>query len=228
MDSGVLSLVATPIGNLEDITLRALRVLQECDVVLCEDTRVTQKLLAKYEIKKPLLTADTHVSKNQLGKIRSLLEEGKHVALVSDAGTPGLSDPGTFLVDWIRQEKIACKIEAIPGVSAVAAVVSLAGVLGNEWMFLGFLPQKKGRQTALKDIALRKEATVFYESSHRILKCLQELTQVVPDRKIGIGRELTKLYEEYLIGTPQELLSLLEKNKEKQKGEFVLVVYPGK
>lgn len=223
---GILSLVGTPIGNFEDITLRALRTLRECDVVLCEDTRVTNKLLTKYDITKQTFKADAHLSKTQLEKIKKLLEEGKHLALVSDAGTPGLSDPGTFLVDWVRAENIPCTISAVPGVSALATTVSLAGVLGNEWMFLGFLPQKKGRQTALKEIAIRKEATIFYESSHRILKCLQELDAVVPERKIGIGRELTKMYEEYLMGKASELEEILNQDKNKQKGEFVLVVYP--
>ncbi len=210
MSKGKLSLVATPIGNLEDITLRALRTLKECDLVLCEDTRVTQKLLGKYEIKKPTFKADAHLSKGQLEKIKSLLEEGKHLCAVSDAGTPGISDPGTFLVDFIRTENIDCLIETIPGPSAVTAALSLAGVLGNEWMFLGFFPQKKGRQTALKDLGIRKEATVFYESSHRIMKLLAELMEYVPTRTIAIARELTKMHEEFLKGTPQEVLEVLK------------------
>ncbi len=226
MSKGKLSLVATPIGNLEDITLRALRTLKECDLVLCEDTRVTQKLLGKYEIKKPTFKADAHLSKGQLEKIKSLLEEGKHLCAVSDAGTPGISDPGTFLVDFIRTENIDCLIETIPGPSAVTAALSLAGVLGNEWMFLGFFPQKKGRQTALKDLGIRKEATVFYESSHRIMKLLAELMEYVPTRTIAIARELTKMHEEFLKGTPQEVLEVLKSDPKKQKGEFVVIVYP--
>mgnify|MGYP003478567202 FL=1 len=226
MSKGILSLVATPIGNLEDITLRALRTLKECDLVLCEDTRVTQKLLGKYEIKKPTFKADAHLSKGQLEKIKSLLEEGKHLCAVSDAGTPGISDPGTFLVDFIRTENIDCHIETIPGPSAVTAALSLAGVLGNEWMFLGFFPQKKGRQTALKELAVRKEATVFYESSHRIMKLLAELIEYVPTRTIAIARELTKMHEEFIKGTSQEVLEVLKSDPKKQKGEFVVIVYP--
>ena len=226
MSKGKLSLVATPIGNLEDITLRALRTLKECDLVLCEDTRVTQKLLGKYEIKKPTFKADAHLSKGQLEKIKSLLEEGKHLCAVSDAGTPGISDPGTFLVDFIRTENIDCLIETIPGPSAVTAALSLAGVLGNEWMFLGFFPQKKGRQTALKDLGIRKEATVFYESSHRIMKLLAELMEYVPTRTIAIARELTKMHEEFIKGTPQEVFAVLHGDSKKQKGEFVVIVYP--
>lgn len=225
MGKGTLSLVATPIGNLEDITLRALRVLKECDLVLCEDTRVTQKLLAKYEIKKPTFKADTHLSKGQLGKIKMLLEEGKYLCIVSDAGTPGISDPGTFLVDWIRDQGIDCKIETIPGPSAVTAALSLAGVVGNEWLFLGFFPQKKGRQTALKNLVTENKATVFYESSHRIMKLLEELVEYVPTRTIAIARELTKMHEEFLKGTPGQLQNILKTNPQKQKGEFVVIVY---
>jgi len=226
MNTGKLSLVATPIGNLEDITLRALRVMQECDMVLCEDTRVTLKLLTKYEIKKPTFKADAHLSKGQLEKIKSLLEEGKHLCVVSDAGTPGISDPGTFLVDWVRSQKIDCKIETIPGPSAVTAALSLAGVVGNEWVFLGFFPQKKGRQTALKNLIVEKKATVFYESSHRIMKLLEELVEYVPTRTIAIARELTKMHEEFLKGVPEELQTLLKTDPQKQKGEFVVIVYP--
>lgn len=225
MGKGILSLVATPIGNLEDITLRALRVLKECDLVLCEDTRVTLKLLTKYEIKKPTFKADAHLSKGQLEKIKTLLKEGKHLCVVSDAGTPGISDPGTFLVDWIREQNIDCKIETIPGPSAVTAALSLAGVVGNEWLFLGFFPQKKGRQTALKNLVTENKATVFYESSHRIMKLLEELVEYVPTRTIAIARELTKMHEEFLKGTPEELFVLLKTDPQKQKGEFVVIVY---
>lgn len=221
-----ISLVATPIGNLEDITFRAIRTLRECNVVLCEDSRVTQKILAKYEIKKPLFKSDAHLSKSQLEKVRAFLEEGKRICIVSDAGTPGISDPGAFLIDWIREQNIACTIETIPGPSAVVAAVSLAGVIGNEWTFLGFFPQKKGRQTALKELAERKEATIFYESSHRIVKLLSELSTYAPTRTIGIARELTKMHEEFLRGTPENLLEVLTTNPKKQKGEFVVVVYP--
>lgn len=224
--TATLSFVATPIGNLEDITFRAIRTLQECDMILCEDSRVTQRLLSKYEIKKPLFKSDSHLSKNQLEKIKSFLEEGKHICVVSDAGTPGISDPGTFLIDWIREQQIDCRLETIPGPSAVVAAISLAGVIGNEWMFLGFFPQKKGRQTALQDLAQRKEATVFYESSHRIMKLLSELTHHVPERTVGIARELTKMHEEFLKDTPLNVLEILTNNPKKQKGEFVVIVYP--
>lgn len=226
MNKGTLSLVATPIGNLEDITVRALRVLKECDLVLCEDTRVTQKLLTKYEIKKSTFKADAHLSKGQLEKIKNFLEEGKHLCVVSDAGTPGISDPGTFLVDWLRNQNIDCVIQTIPGASAVTAALSLAGVVGNEWVFLGFFPQKKGRQTALKNLIVEKKAVVFYESSHRIMKLLEELIEYIPRRTIALARELTKMHEEFLKDVPQEIYQILKDNTQKQKGEFVVIVYP--
>lgn len=141
MDKGRLSLVATPIGNLEDITLRALRLLKECDYVLCEDTRVTGKLMAHYEIKKPLRRYDAHTSEGVHTGIIADLEAGKHIVLVSDAGTPGISDPGVLLIAKAREADIS--IETIPGPSAVTAAVSLAGIAGNQFSFLGFIPQKK-------------------------------------------------------------------------------------
>ena len=143
MEKGVLSLVATPIGNLEDITLRALRILKEADYVLCEDTRVTGKLLAHYEIKNTLRRYDAHTSEGIHNQIINDVLEGKRIALVSDAGTPGVSDPGVLLVERAREAGVT--IEVIPGASAVTAAVSLAGISGNQFAFLGFVPQKKGR-----------------------------------------------------------------------------------
>jgi 16S rRNA (cytidine1402-2'-O)-methyltransferase len=151
--SGTLSVVATPIGNMEDITLRALRVLKEVDYVLCEDTRVTGKLLSHYEIKAKLKRYDAHASEKVHNDILEDLRAGKHIALVSDAGTPGVSDPGVFLVARIRQEVPDARIDAIPGASALTASFSIAGIAGNEFTFLGFVPQKKGRETFFKSLA---------------------------------------------------------------------------
>jgi len=224
--TGTFSIVGTPIGNLEDITLRALKTLRVCDYILCEDTRVTQKLLKAYDITKSLYKADSHMSVSQLAKIRSLLEEGKHLCLVSDAGMPGISDPGMFIIEYMRRAVPEARIEVIPGVTAVTTAVSLAAVPHNEWMFIGFVPQKKGRLTAVKEMAARDIATVMYESSHRIMKLLSELSTHAPERIIGVGRELTKMYEEFLQGTATELNTLLHSNPQKQKGEFVVIVYP--
>ena len=220
-----LSIIATPIGNLEDISLRALRVLREADALLCEDTRVAGKLLARYEIKKPLISYHSHSKLAKVEKIFEMLSDGKNLALVSDAGTPGISDPGSLLVAQVREkfeEKV--KIEPIPGPSALATALSAAGVPASEFLFLGFLPHKKGRETLFKEIALSKRAAVFYESPHRILKTLESLSKYTPEKKITLARELTKIHEEFLAGTAQELLAYLGKNPEKIRGEFVVIV----
>ena len=222
METGKLSLVATPIGNLEDITLRALRTLRECDYVLCEDTRVTGKLLHHHEIKAKMHRYDAHTSVSAHTQILSDLEEGKHIALVSDAGTPGISDPGVLLIKQAREAGIL--IEAIPGASAVTAVVSLAGFAGNQFSFLGFIPHKKGRETFFKSLASYEHPTVFFESTHRVLKTLESLAKSYPDATLYVGRELTKMHEELLVGTAGEVLSVLETTPVKQKGEFVIVV----
>lgn len=218
----MLSIVATPIGNLEDITLRALRILKECDYVLCEDTRVTGKLMSRYEIKKPLKRYDAHTSEAVHESILSDLIEGKHIALVSDAGTPGISDPGVMLVE--RAREAGAQIEVIPGPSAVTSAVSLAGIAGNQFQFLGFAPQKKGRDTFFKSLATTNLPTVFFESTHRIVKTLSALHEHVPTAQVYLARELTKLHEELLVGNAMELLGRLEQEPVKQKGEFVVIV----
>lgn len=221
-----LYIVATPIGNLEDITLRALRILSEVDLVLCEDTRVTKKLLDKYEIKTRTMSYHSHSKLSKVDKIFDLLEEGKNIALVSDAGTPTISDPGVLLVQQVR-EKFGdeVKIEPIPGASAFVAALSASGISSANFLFLGFLPHKKGRETLFKEIANSKHTIVFYESPHRIIKTLESLSQVLlKERKIVIGRELTKIYEEIISGGANDILSHLMENPEKQKGEFVVIV----
>jgi 16S rRNA (cytidine1402-2'-O)-methyltransferase len=222
METGKLSLVATPIGNLEDITLRAIRTLKECDYVLCEDTRVTGKLLHHYEISAKMHRYDAHTSESAHQQILDDLEEGKHIALVSDAGTPGVSDPGVLLIQ--RARTAGALIEVIPGPSAVTSVVSLAGIAGNQFSFLGFVPHKKGRETFFREIEEYTHPVVFFESTHRILKTLETLAKVYPDATIYIGRELTKMHEELLVGTAAEVLETLTETPVKQKGEFVLVV----
>lgn len=223
-----LYIIATPIGNLEDITLRALRVLKEVDVILCEDTRTTQKLLQKYDIATPTLSYHSHSGLAKVEKIFELLEGGKNLALVSDAGTPTISDPGVLLVSQVK-EKFGndVAIVPVPGPSAVIAALSASGLPSSDFLFLGFLPHKKGRETLFKEIALSKRTTVFYESPHRILKTLESLKKHLGDnRKIVLARELTKIYEEIVTGTAQELLMYFEKNKNKVKGEFVVMVDP--
>ena len=221
---GKLSVVATPIGNLEDITLRALRTLKECDVIYAEDTRVISKLLARYEISKPLQRLDAATETKKAEEIIARLEAGENVVFVSDAGTPGISDPGSRLVGFIRANNPEVVIEAIPGASALTAVLSIAGINAEQFTFIGFLPHKKGRQTALKKIAGSEIPVVLYESPHRILKLLGELSALnIP--RVTIGRELTKMHEEVVAGTPAEAASHLE-TKDAVRGEFVVIVEP--
>jgi 16S rRNA (cytidine1402-2'-O)-methyltransferase len=225
---GKLSIVATPIGNLEDITLRAIRVLKEADAIFCEDTRVTAKLLQRYEISKPLVRCDAEMEETAAKKAIEMLEEGKKIALVSDAGTPGISDPGARLVRAVRDHAnyghpMSIVIEAIPGPSALTAALSIAGLESGEFTFLGFLPHKKGRQTALKSIAASKIPIVLYESPHRILKLLRELETFAPEKKVMVAKELTKMHEEILEGAPGEVAKRLE-TEGKDRGEFVVII----
>lgn len=211
---GKLSVVATPIGNLEDITLRALRVLKEADVVACEDTRVSKKLLSHFDIHTPTAT---------LPHIPRLLGQGKHIALVSDAGTPGVSDPGLEIVSNARDS--GAQIEAIPGASALAAAVSISGLRAATFTFYGFLPVKKGREKLFKEIAAAERAGIFYESPHRIMKALGALKSLLGlQRRVGVFREITKVYEESVVGTAGEVFGHFSDNSERQRGEFVVIV----
>lgn len=221
-NTGTLSVVATPIGNMEDITLRALRVLGEADMILCEDTRVTGKLLARHEIKTRMKRYDAHTSDKVHEEILADLAEGKHLALVSDAGTPGVSDPGVLLVSAARA--IGARVDAIPGASAVTAAFSIAGIPGNQFSFLGFIPQKKGRKTFFESLPSFDRPVIFFESTHRILKALESLTAVLPESTIYVGRELTKMHEEMIVGKPEEILQQLTDEPVRQKGEFVIIV----
>jgi 16S rRNA (cytidine1402-2'-O)-methyltransferase len=221
-----LYIVATPIGNLEDITLRALRILKEVDLILAEDTRITKRLLDKYDIETPILSYHSHSGLLKAKKILEFLEEGKDLALVSDAGTPTISDPGAVLISEARK-KLGDKVEifSVPGPSALTAALSVSGLPSSDFIFLGFLPHKKGRETLFKEIAGFKRTAVFYESPHRILKTLASLDKLLGDNKrIVISRELTKIYEETISGTAKELIKYFADNPKKVKGEFVVMV----
>ena len=220
----VLYVVATPIGNLEDITLRAIRILGEVDFVLCEDTRVTKKLLSHYNINTSTISYHANSKITKLEKILELLEDGKNLALVSDAGTPAVSDPGVQLVSEIREKLPDVKIETVPGASALTAAISVAGVPSARFTFLGFLPHKKGRETLFTEIAASDTTTIFYESPHRIIKTLESLAQHCPDKNITIARELTKIYESVVSGKPAEVLQYYDENKDEVRGEFVVFV----
>lgn len=220
---GKLYIVATPIGNLEDITLRALRILKEVDLILCEDTRQTRKLLDRYEIKTPTLSYHQHSKLQRVEEIIKLFGEGKNLALVSDAGTPAISDPGGKLVEEVlRTFGEEAQIIPIPGTSAVAAAASISGFPTDKFLFLGFPPHKHGRAAFFKKIDAAKETVIFYESTHRILKSLEELRAAAGERQIAVCRELTKMFETIYRGKTSEVLEKLESDT--TKGEFAVVV----
>jgi 16S rRNA (cytidine1402-2'-O)-methyltransferase len=220
-----LSIVATPIGNLEDITLRALRTLKESDLILCEDTRTTKVLLSKYDINVPTMSYHAQSKLSKIDHIIEMLRAGKNIALVSDAGTPAISDPGSLLIQKVREELgDEVVISPIPGPSALISALSASGLTGGSFVFYGFLPHKKGRETIFKKIAEADMISAFYESPHRIEKTLESLSTFVPDRKVIIARELTKIFEQVISGTPGELISYFKTNPDKVCGEFVVMI----
>lgn len=226
---GTLYVVATPIGNLEDISVRALRIFKEVDYILCEDTRTTRKLLDRYEIKTSTFSYHQHSGIGKLDQLVRWLSEGRNLALVSDAGTPGISDPGAALIASVRAEFGAeAKVEGVPGASAVITALSISGWPVDRFSFLGFLPHKKGRQTMIKEILASEYPVAVYESKHRILKLMEELTLFSKDAKINLelmlGRELTKLFETCYFGTPDELANRLKAEPDMGKGEFVVLI----
>ena len=221
-----LFIVATPIGNLGDITLRAIEVLKSVDFILAEDTRVTKKLLSRFAFSKTLISFQEHSSPKVLERILNLLKEGKDLALVTDAGTPGISDPGRRLIGAYLKAKLPSESVAtvvpVPGPSALAAIISVSDIDLSEFAFLGFPPQKKGRQTFFKRLSKFDIPVILFESPHRIQKTLKELEAVCGDAYVNAGRELTKIYEEVFRGK----LSEAQKHfvGEKQRGEFVIVL----
>jgi 16S rRNA (cytidine1402-2'-O)-methyltransferase len=217
-----LYIVATPIGNLEDITLRALRVLKEVSVIFCEDTRTSKVLFSKYDIKTALESFHAQSPLSKMDHIIELLTDGKDLALVTDAGTPGISDPGMLLVAEVRNRLPEANIVAVPGPSALTAAISIAGKPLHEFIFLGFLPHKKGRQTLFEEIKTGTRPYVFYESPHRIEKTLEALKKI--PKTVTILRELTKMYESYLSGSAEEVLASFKNNPGTLRGEFVVIV----
>src|SRR3989344_4805005 len=197
-----LYIIATPIGNLEDITFRAVRILKECDSVLCEDTRMTRKLLSHYAIGTHTMSYHAHSKIGKLEKIFEMLEDGKDLALVSDAGTPTISDPGSILVSMVKEKfGIQVQVIPIPGPSAVVAMLSASGLPSSDFLFLGFLPHKKGRETLFKEISESERTVVFYESPHRIEKSLVSLVEhLEPNRIVVVAREITKIFEDFVSG----------------------------
>ena len=220
---GTLFIIATPIGNLKDITLRALETLKEVDVVLAEDTRVTKKLLVHYEIKTPLLSYHQHSKESVMEKALQLLFEGKDLALVSDAGTPGICDPGNELIAFLLKRNSEIRIVPIPGASAISTLLSIAGIGTDKFLFLGYPPHKKGRKKFFEEVVASKHSALFYESPHRIMKSLKELETLDLKLSLVVGRELTKQFETIYRGSSKEIQKILEENP--IKGEFVVLVY---
>lgn len=217
-------MVATPIGNLEDITVRALKILESVDAVACEDTRHTGLLLSRYDIKKRTLACHAHNEEASSRGIISLLEQGLNVAYCSDAGTPGISDPGSRLAENVRAAGF--DVVPVPGASAVITLLSAAGNVGRTFTFEGFLSPKKGRRTKrLSELISRGETFVFYESPYRIVKTLNEIGEIAPSCRIAMGRELTKAFEEILVAPVSEVIASLE-SRDAVKGEFAVAVCP--
>lgn len=219
-----LYIVSTPIGNLKDITLRALEILKEIDFIACEDTRVTSFLLKNYEIHKELISLNAVNENSKIDYVLTRINKGESCALVSDAGTPGISDPGTRLISAAIKNEI--EVIPAPGPSAVITALSISGLPSDSFVFEGFIPQKKGRQKKLKELSEEDRTIIIYESVYRIEKLLNELDEYMPERLIVICRELTKKFEEMRRGTPAELLRSF--NEKINKGEFVVVISPRK
>lgn len=218
----MLFLVPTPIGNLEDITLRALRILREADVILAEDTRTSKKLLAHYEIGTPLRAYHAHNEHAIVGQLAAQMEGGTQMALITDAGTPGVSDPGFLLARECRRRNI--RVECLPGATAFLPALVASGLPSDKFFFEGFLPHKKGRQTRLEYLSALPYTFILYESPYRLVKCLAQLAEACgPERMACVARELTKMHEEVRTDTLQELWSYYNA-REKVKGEIVVVV----
>lgn len=216
-------MVGTPIGNLEDMTFRAVRILQSVQVIACEDTRVSKRLLDHYAIQKPLVACHEHSHEAAHARLIERLRTGASIAYISDAGTPGVNDPGGKLVAAAFAAGI--KVETIPGPSALTAAISVCGFPMDEFVYLGFVPHKKGRETMFCEISARITPSVFFESTHRIEKTLAALAKVLdPSRVICVGRELTKLHETIYRGSIDEVQKALQATS--TKGEFVVIIGP--
>ncbi|MFZ2192950.1 MAG: 16S rRNA (cytidine(1402)-2'-O)-methyltransferase [Candidatus Moraniibacteriota bacterium] len=230
MDTGILYIVATPIGNLADITHRAVETLQKVDLIVCEDTRTSKKLFDRYAIASQA-TSFYQFQRNKgavkpVPKLDYLISEliaGKNLALITDAGTPGISDPGNQLVESAVKNNIV--VIPIPGVSALTTLASVSGIDLTRFVFLGFPPHKKGRETFFKEVIAQEYPVSYFESPHRVIKNLELLKTLAPEKKIIIGRELTKMFEEIVRGNVDEVLGYFMENTGKVKGEFVVIVY---
>jgi 16S rRNA (cytidine1402-2'-O)-methyltransferase len=219
--SGTLFLVATPIGNLEDITARAVRILGEVAAVACEDTRVTVKLMNHLGLKKTLVSVHEHTNPRAVASLVARLQAGESIAYVCDAGTPGMNDPGGKLVAAAQEAGIT--VSPVPGPSALTAAISVCGFPMDEFSYVGFIPHKKGRETLFKEMAERETPTIFLESTHRIMKTLEALAaHLDPERMIFVGREMTKMHETLYRGMIKDVIQRLEATS--TKGEFIVII----
>ncbi len=223
-----LSIVATPIGNLKDISIRAKEVLEQATLVVAEDTRTSGQLfkLLGVEGKKEFVSSHAFSSDNELKKALERCSEHEYIALITDAGTPAISDPGSFFISEFRKAYPEASIVPVPGPSAVISALSICGYPASHFEFLGFIPHKKGRQTLFARIGDLEHTVAFYESPHRILKSLEELSKIIVSREVFIAREMTKMFEEYRWGSAQDHLSYYSEHPDKCRGEFVVVVAP--
>ena len=217
---GTLYVVSTPIGNLEDITLRAVKVLSGVDLIAAEDTRTTRVLLNRYNITKPMLSYFSHNERRRAPEILERLKAGASVALVSDAGTPGISDPAYVLITQALEQEIP--VVPIPGASALLAALVVSGLPTDRFVFEGFLPLKKGRKTKLQELKMEERTIVLYESPHRVLKTLGELLESLGERDVVVAREMTKKFEEVMRGSLSSVLA--DMSKRQARGEYVIVI----
>jgi 16S rRNA (cytidine1402-2'-O)-methyltransferase len=221
MNAGKLFIVATPIGNLQDITFRALETLKNADFILCEDTRITKNLLDYFKISRPLISYHQHSEAKKIKEVAGLLENGKNLAMVTDAGTPGISDPGGLLIKNLKLKIKNFEAVPIPGASAVIAALSISGFPTDKFIFMGFPPHKNKRQKFFKEVVAAEYTTVFYESGHRIKKCLQELKEnLESSRALVVCRELTKKFETIYRGNIDNVIEQMTD----ERGEFVIVI----
>lgn len=219
-----LFIVGTPIGNLEDLTFRAKRILLSVKIIACEDTRVTKKLLQQYEISTPTISLHQHSDPAKIEQLLSRVVRGQDVAYVTDAGMPAIADPGGRLVAAARADDV--RIEVVPGPTALTSALAVAGFPADTFLFLGFLPHKKGRQTLFSRIAATEETVVLYESPHRLMKTLASLVTAIPDRALAVCRELTKMHESVVPGTAGQVLSHFKHHEDEIRGEIVIVIGP--
>lgn len=224
---GVLYIVATPIGNLDDITYRAVRLLKEVDLIAAEDTRHSLKLLNHLGISNSLLSLHEHNEKQRIDSVIELLEQGKNIALISDAGTPLISDPGYHLVTSVREKGL--QVSPVPGASSIIAALSCAGLPTNEFIYLGFLSQKnQERVDKLSSLSGEVKTIVLLESTHRIVRLMEQIQQCLPSAKVVVAKELTKTYERYISGSAEQCLAVFKNDELLIKGEFVVMLHQSK